>query len=114
MKNSSLALTVLILALTVLLFFYFIHDQSSRLQTFGTSLREELLSEIHKSQTSSIPSESSQRIANQLDYLQLRQTAVLDETRSSIQRQSFVFTTVAAFFGLFTVFFGYSAFRWEA
>jgi hypothetical protein len=107
MKNSSLSLTVLILGVNVLLFFYFVHDQSNRQTAFGNSLREELLSDMHKRQASAVPTEAAQRIFNQLDYLQLRQTAVLDETRSSIQRQSFVFTTVGAFFGLFTIFFGY-------
>lgn len=106
MKSFQL-LTFLLIAVLVSLFVYFTFSQSERLAATANSLRTEFLSEIRKTQTPSLPDESTQQITRKLDYLELRQDAVIDETRNSIQRQSVVFTTVAAFFGLFTVFFGY-------
>ena len=100
-------LTFLMVVVLVGLFLYFIQDQSNRFTAMGNGLREQLVTEARNAQISAVPTEIAQRIAQKLDYLELRQTAVLEESRSSIQRQSFVFTTVAAFFGLFTLFFGY-------
>jgi len=101
------ALTFLLIILLVGLFLYFIYDQTNRFTALGATLREQLVTEVRNGQTAAVPTEIAQRINQKLDYLELRQTAVLEEARNSIQRQSFVFTTVAAFFGLFTVFFGY-------
>ena len=94
---------LLILGLAGLLL-YFIIDQANNLASLKNSLRQELVGEIQKTLASVIPPEITQRFTQKLDYLELRQTAILDEARNSIQRQSLVFTTVAAFFGLFTLF----------
>jgi tetratricopeptide (TPR) repeat protein len=86
---------------------YFMLDQTGRLTAVKTALRQELSTEIQKAQAVAVPSEVAQRLMEKLSYLELRQTAVIDESRNSMQRQYYIFTTVAAFFGLFTVFFGY-------
>lgn len=106
-RLSFPTLTLLLLIGLAGLLVYFMFDQTNRVSALKTSIREELIAEVQKTQAANIPAESVQRFTEKLNYLELRQTAVIDETRNSIQRQSFVFTTVAAFFGLFTVFFGY-------
>jgi tetratricopeptide (TPR) repeat protein len=106
-RMSFPTLTLLIVIGLTGLLIYFVFDQTNRMAALKASLREELLTEVQKNQAANVPAESVQRLLEKLNYLELRQTAVIDETRNSIQRQSFVFTTVAAFFGLFTVFFGY-------
>ena len=106
-RMSFPTLTLLILIGLTGLLIYFVFDQTNRMSALKASLREELLTEVQKNQAINLPADSVQHFIEKLNYLELRQTAVIDETRNSIQRQSFVFTTVAAFFGLFTVFFGY-------
>lgn len=105
--SSFRQLTFVLMVVIIILFFYFVYDQSNRLTALGTTLREELVSESRKAQASAVPAEAVQRFTQKLDYIEFRQTAILDEARKAIERQSFIFTAVAAFFGLFTVFFGY-------
>jgi len=101
------ALSFLLVVVLTMLLLYLIYDQTARLSALKASLRQELFDQIQKNQTVAVPSEAALRLTEKLNYLELRQTAVIDEARNSIQRQYFVITTVAAFFGLFTVFFGY-------
>jgi len=100
-------LTLLLLIGVVALVLYLTFQQSEQRLTMADALRKEFRSEIQDVKTPSLPDKATRDITQQMDYLKLRQDAVIDEARNSIQRQSTVFGTVAAFFGLFTVFFGY-------
>src|ERR1051325_8123490 len=80
----------------------------------SASLREEIARSVRTADISTIPSEAAQRIGNQLEYLTMRQNAILDEAKNSLDRQSWIYTTVAAVLGLFTFFFGYRQFLVES
>ncbi len=95
-----------IIALSILIFL-FLYFQDSKYKSLTSSLRESVATEIAVRRADVIPSEAVERMTNRLEYLELRQTALLDQAKSSMQGMYFIFTSVAAFFGLFSIYFGY-------
>lgn len=114
MKDQRLILMVLLIVVNVGLSFYLSTTQSAQLNATTTTLREELRRASRASDLNVIPAEVAQKIENRLEYLTMRQDAILDEAKTSLSRQATVFTTVAAFLGLFTFFFGFRQFLVES
>jgi tetratricopeptide (TPR) repeat protein len=100
-------LTFLIIVAIFLLLVYFVYEQSTRLTAITNALRDEIVTEVRRSQAASLDPDVVRAFTQKLDYLELRQNAVLDEARGSLQRLSFIFAIIASFFGLFAIFFAF-------
>jgi tetratricopeptide (TPR) repeat protein len=109
-SNRSNSLLRYFIYITIALFVSFIlftYIQSRRVDSLVSRLSSTISQEVSREMINDIPTETEQYIRNQLEYLEVRQTAILDETKNSLERMTFLFTTVAAFFGLFSLYFGY-------
>lgn len=100
-------LTFLVIVLLVVAFVIFVTHQNRRIDELQNSMHEIIVNEIDDLSSNNIPEEAVTNLTNRLKYIELQQKSVIDHTKNSMERMYFFFTTVAAFFGIVSLFFGY-------
>lgn len=100
-------LTFLVIVLLVVAFAIFVIHQNRRVDELQNSIHAIIISEIDDLRSDNIPDEAVTNLTNRLKYIELQQKSVIDHTKNSMERMYFFFTTVAAFFGIVSLFFGY-------
>jgi tetratricopeptide (TPR) repeat protein len=106
-NSSKWQFSFFILAGLFIFFLIYTIYNDQRVTSLQTSIAETVRDEISSVNLQNLPNEATQFITNQLNYLESRQDTVINESKDALERMNFLFVIISAFFGLFTVFFGY-------
>jgi len=81
--------------------------QQTRITQLEQDLSRRIESEVRRQRATELPTELAQRLMNELQFVKDAQTAVLATSKDVMERMYFVFATVGAFFGIFSLYFAY-------
>jgi tetratricopeptide (TPR) repeat protein len=107
-KGTSISLFSLILLVPIfVVLFLFIRSEGRKNAELKAELLGNVKSEIGAQLKSTNKVDLSEALAERIKFLEFKQASTLEEGRNSMERSNLTFTTIAAFFGLFSLYFGY-------